>query len=223
MVFYFYLFTYKLETPEKDKDIEKIRFILEISYLNNVIYKAEFFDSIFIPNIIFKGIPVEIPQDEKRKNQKEKNNIKEQEKIDISPKENIPYSISCLIDSSEAPSWIKSDEVDWNIRVFSSDTLGFVKDTKKEESEKNIKDSWEINQPGRSNKAKYSRFLYIIKTKLEKNENLTSEEILFLQDFKNDKLKEETKKDINQENKLKNKKIYLSFQIKKFLLVLIIK
>lgn len=74
-----------------------------------------------------------------------------------------------------------NSDIYWVIRVFSSDSLAFVKDTIKEDGERTVKDSWEINQPGRSEKAKMARKKYIAEIKKNNGEILTPEEeqILF--------------------------------------------
>lgn len=50
----------------------------------------------------------------------------------------------------------------WFLKVISSETLGFVKDTEKEDKEKAIQKSWEDNEPGRALKAKKSRSKFLI-------------------------------------------------------------
>ena len=62
------------------------------------------------------------------------------------------------------------------IRVISSDNLGFVKDTSKEDSEKALKDSWEIGEIGRGDKAKKARLKHLLVDKQEKGETLSLEE-----------------------------------------------
>lgn len=168
-----------------------MRLSLEISNSTNKIYKTDFFESIIIPNIIFEGIPYPSQEEQLKtqkktgKNEKEK---KTQEEIQITEnskeKENIPYSIICTIDTSEAPSWIKTEEIEWSIRVFSSDSLAFVKDTSKEQFEKSLKDNWEIAQPGRALKAKTNRLKFVLENKFSQNEDLNKEEVKFLDYFK---------------------------------------
>jgi len=176
-----------------------MRLNLEIVYQNKLIYKTDFLESILIPNIIFEGIPI-MPALEIKENKKTGKNLitseKEKEKklameqaesqnIDSNKdKENIPYLITCTLDISEAPSWIKSEEIEWTIRIYSSETLAFVKDTSKEQFEKSLKDSWELNDPGRSLKARTARFKYIIDQKFAKNEILNREEAKYLEYFR---------------------------------------
>jgi len=62
--------------------------------------------------------------------------------------------------------------------------LAFVKDTTKLHSEKILKESWEINEPGRSLKAKTSRFKYILENKIINNDTINRDEVKFLEYFK---------------------------------------
>lgn len=86
------------------------------------------------------------------------------------------------MDLSECPSWLKdsskcqSERVGWSIRIFPSDTLGFLKNTIKEESEQALKDSWEISSLGRAERAKKARFLHLVKEKRNLGEILSEEE-----------------------------------------------
>lgn len=74
------------------------------------------------------------------------------------PPSNLPYRLIVTIDTSEAPSQYLSPnylkDIGWSIRVFSTDTLGFCRDTSKEDKEKEIISSWEENEPGRAELAK---------------------------------------------------------------------
>lgn len=175
-----------------------MRLTLEISHSNKKLYKTEFFESIIIPNILFEGNPSSAASEETQKvsnkkgggaaakasDKKEALNLEAQNLENFKEKENTPYSIICAVDASEAPFWLKSEEIEWSIRVFSSDSLAFVKDTSKEQFEKSLKDSWEVNEPGRALKAKTSRFKFILENKFTQNENLNKEEVKFLENFK---------------------------------------
>ena len=79
-------------------------------------------------------------------------------------------------------------EVGWIIRVISSDTLGFLKDTSKEDSEKALKDSWEISEQGRADKAKKARKKHLITILKEKGETLTEEQEKLLKEIRERKL-----------------------------------
>ena len=47
--------------------------------------------------------------------------------------------------------------INWFLTIFSTDTLAVVRDTTKEDREKEIKKSWEDKEQGRAEKAKKSR------------------------------------------------------------------
>lgn len=74
------------------------------------------------------------------------------------------------------------------IRVISSDTLGFLKDSSKEDSEKALKDSWETAELGRAEKAKKARKKHLIITKKEKGQTLTEEDEKLLKENRERKL-----------------------------------
>ena len=46
--------------------------------------------------------------------------------------------------------------------MYSSETLAIIKDTDKEDKEKALKVSWESNEPGRAEKAKKSRYKFLL-------------------------------------------------------------
>ena len=73
--------------------------------------------------------------------------------------------------------------------MFSSDTIGFVKDTTKEDAEEALKNAWEVEEPGRSNRAKKARMLFLAQDKQKKGKMLNDEELLILkQPFRERKL-----------------------------------
>jgi hypothetical protein len=77
------------------------------------------------------------------------------------------YVIQALFDLHEWPDCKTENpisvDISWHLKIYSSETLGIVKDTDKEDKEKALKASWETNEPGRAEKAKRSRlkFLYL--------------------------------------------------------------
>lgn len=101
------------------------------------------------------------------------------------------------------------------IRVTSSDTLCFVKDTSKEDSEKSLKESWEIMEAGRAEKAKKARKKYQLEVKFRSGNILTDDEDKILKEPRERKKtnintvieepKKETKgKQVKKEEKKKN-------------------
>jgi len=157
----------------------RIRCRIKIYKQAQLIFESDFFDFFTIPNLIFEGNPIfnadshVVNQNKQKQQQLQKkeseniNLIKEQEEL-INPP--IQYRLECTIDNNESSNFIfLESKIEWKISVFSSENIGFVKDTSKEDAEKAIIESWEINQPGRSQKAKLSRnkFMEEKKTSLE--------------------------------------------------------
>jgi hypothetical protein len=66
------------------------------------------------------------------------------------------------------------------LKVISSETIAFVKDTEKEDKEKAIQKSWEDAEAGRAGKAKKSRQKFLLQQKKNEGEALTEEEISIL-------------------------------------------
>lgn len=64
----------------------------------------------------------------------------------------------------------------WIAKVFTSEPLAFVRDTQKEDYERNIRKGWEDKEPGRSEKAKKSRQKYLLLLKKEQGVALTEQE-----------------------------------------------
>ena len=91
------------------------------------------------------------------------------------------YSIKCVFDKEQTPSWIVNPneykgDIYWKISVFSTDALTFIKNTIKEDKEKEVMESWEIAEPGRKAKAEKSRKKYFVNIKYNNGEVLSKEE-----------------------------------------------
>jgi len=75
------------------------------------------------------------------------------------------YVIQALFDLYEWPDCKTenpiSADITWHLKIYSSETLGIVKDTDKEDRERALKASWETSEPGRAEKAKRSRLKFI--------------------------------------------------------------
>lgn len=71
------------------------------------------------------------------------------------------YTLQAIFDLREWPeAKVRSDETEnifWFLTIFSSDTVGIVRDTAKEDRERAIKKSWEDKEPGRGANAKKAR------------------------------------------------------------------
>jgi hypothetical protein len=153
---------------------EKVRMKLELYRSGELLNTWDFYNGITLHHLYLEGVPY-IPPVKTGKGDKNEQ-----------PKEvpNIPYIMICYVDLTEVPFWLKnkstSSDIGWVIRVFSNETIGFVKDTSKEDMERALKESWEIAEPGRADKAKKSRAKYMIQLKKDKGEELTYEEEQFL-------------------------------------------
>lgn len=183
----------------------KLRLRLQLYVLKNsaqpeLLYTWEFYNCISLQNIILEGYPyIDKPLNDKRQTGKALNaNI---DNVLNTVNQPYPYLITCYVDLTEAQSILDMTDIGWVIRVFSSDSVGFVKDTSKEDSEKALKDSWEINEYGRAEKAKKSRLRFLAQNKQDKGQKLTPEEEFLL------KQERERKTTQNEENqKLSPKK-----------------
>ncbi len=157
----------------------------EIPTNRELIHTWDFYNNITINHIMLEHLP------------NTSTNPIEGEKVQKGAKDNstanngLPYLLVCYLDMKEMPEYMKvlhnnngngnqTDDsltnIGWVIRVFSSDTLGFVKDSTKDDSEKSLKDSWEISESGRAEKAKKSRLKFILSMRKKKGEVLTLEE-----------------------------------------------
>jgi len=96
------------------------------------------------------------------------------------------YVVRALFDLHEWPAGKtqneESDDITWQIKVYSSETLALIKDTDKEDREKALKASWEAEEPGRAEKAKLSRQRFLLRKKQLSGEELTEEELEVLQE-----------------------------------------
>ena len=112
------------------------------------------------------------------------------------------YSIKCVLDKEQTPSWMLNPneykgDVYWKISVFATDTLTFVKNTIKEDREKEVIESWEKAEPGRKIKAEKSRKKYLVNIKYKNGEVLSKEEEELISDKINIKRNEKIESDSN--------------------------
>jgi hypothetical protein len=168
---------------------EKIRMKVELYRNNELLNKWDFYTGLTLHHLYFEGVPY-IPPIKGAKGEL--------------PKEvpNVPYLMICYIDLSEMPNWLKKhntcSDIGWVIRVFSNETIGFVKDTSKEDMERALKESWEIAEPGRAEKAKKSRAKFLIQQKKDKGEELTFEEEQLLNEERERKTFIQTEENIDK-------------------------
>ena len=150
-----------------------IRVYFYFSAGNNLIFKKDFENQSLIRNLIL-----------------ESKNINPKDIKDANVSNNLileAYSIKCVLDKEQTPSWILNpneykDDIYWKISVFTTDALTFVKNTIKEDKEKEVMESWEIAEPGRKIKAEKSRKKYFVNIKFNNGEVLSKEEEELLSD-----------------------------------------
>ena len=144
-----------------------VRIYFYFSSGNKLIFKKDFENQSLIRNLILESKNIN-PKDIKDPNAS--NNLILE-----------AYSIKCVIDKEQTPSWLLNaneykGDVYWKISVFATDALTFVKNTIKEDKEKEVMESWEIAEPGRKAKAEKSRKKYFVKIKYNNGEVLSKEE-----------------------------------------------
>lgn len=164
----------KIEKPKIDKEKtkpkekekikrNKIHCLLKIFEGDDLIFSQNFYDYILIPNLCFKGIPLPNEFLSQNKNKKEPS----VEDLNYFNKMT-QYRILCYIEGVEIPKFLKNEnKLDWKIQVYSTDTIGFVKDTTKEDKERALINSWEINQVGRSQRAENARIKFVEERKFQ--------------------------------------------------------
>ncbi len=164
----------------------------------------EFFNETLVHHVTLEGAPwIEKPIETKKGHKNENslninNNTSNHNSLSPSITHPLPYLLVCYIDQTEAPEYMKeitgnilkmrNIDIFWTIRVFTTDTLGFVKDTTKEDSEKVLKVSWETNEQGRCEKSRKSRIRFLLQTKREKGATLTPEEEFILNEVRERKI-----------------------------------
>ena len=128
-----------------------VRMIFEYDNGDNKIFSKDFINKTLVRNLVIKGKPY--------RNMESKKNINY-------------YIIKCFIEPESAPNFLTNieeynDNFYWSIIVFSTEPVVFVKNTLKEDEENEIKNNWEINEPGRALKANLSREKFLIKKKIK--------------------------------------------------------
>lgn len=153
----------------KEPSLEFVSNSLKYSYSNqgDLVTQLDFYNDISIANINLNGDVLMKPQNEKKKLRKETDHSNSMS----TSKENYPYLLICHFDDSEIN--LISDivnntqnDIGYTIRVFSSDNIGFIADTSKEDHEKRMKDDWENKDEGRALRASKSRKKFLIYEKV---------------------------------------------------------
>jgi len=143
----------KEENKYQLKNKNKIHCLLKIYKGEELILSLDFYDNILLPNLTFKGIPIPIEQKGKKDTSVDDLNIFAKM---------TQYKIHCYLEGNDIPSYLQNENlIDWKIQVFSTDTIGFVKDTTKEDNERSLINSWEVKEAGRSQKAEHARIKFV--------------------------------------------------------------
>ena len=174
----------------EDTNIELIDKKFAHSLRGIKIQRYEFFNKLVIPNVTFEGGL--LPNDGK-KGAPARKSVAIQEELLPKP-QFYPYLLICYLDDTfDISNSIASHKLDWDIKVFSSDKLCFIKDMSKEDQEKLLKSNWEEKEPGRAEKAKISRKRFILENLKKKGGQLSEEELNILNN-------ERVRKDQKEEN-----------------------
>ena len=168
-----------------------------------------FYNDINLSNIVFysrKSTPKEETQlsDGNKKNEKKD----KKPKPAVKGKNNeslLPYVLICYV-NDRFNNKFKFDKIQWKMRIFSDNTISFVKDTSKLSHEEKIKNEWELNQPGRKLKASDSRKKYLIYGKKIHGGNLSEEEKQILEKERKRSNEVEKEEVVEDPKKQKHKK-----------------
>jgi hypothetical protein len=162
-----------------------------------LIKKYETFNTLIIPHLTLLGGLI-VPEGKS----KGKKNENEQPQSQI-----FPYLLICYIDESiEINNSIAKNELKWNIYIFSSDSVCFVKDTTKEEHERELKENWEVNEPGRASKAKSSRKRFLLEEEQKNGIEISEDDKKFLSTQRIRKTTNEDENVDKDNKKIDNKK-----------------
>ncbi len=157
---------------------------LQILKSNELLFEEEFFNQITIQNMLLNyesntdslNSDMGVTSNLNLTNQKTNINSTSAQNNNFS-KEIQPYLMICVIDLSELKIPKESlENLEWVLSVYGSEPVLFTKDTSKEDSEKFLKDDWEYNEPGRSDKARKSRLKHLILLKKNMGKILSPDE-----------------------------------------------
>ena len=166
--------------PEEQQLKFDIPLQLSLDYGEKNILKKNFINNTNIRNLSLKGKLINTKEKDKNKDKsKDKQKVFENNTNDNNKNET--YIIKCSLDPSDCPDYLKNfslykNDIYWKISVFSTNPICFVKNTMKEDLEESIKEGWEINHPGRAERARISRKKYLLNLKSKSGELLTLEE-----------------------------------------------
>ena len=201
----------------KEPSLDFIDNAMKFSYSNQgeLIRQWKFTNSLSISNFIFIGDV--LPDLKKKKNPSNKND-KNANEIEEEEKKLYPYVLLCYVDVQKLSDLNIPNDLGFIIRVYSSNSMAFIKDRTKEEHEKKLKERWEENDEGRGQLAIKSRKKFLVFAKNLKKEKLNENELKILNEDRQrrsaneiDHIIDENESKIN--NKMKKVKKYESKQI----------
>ena len=183
---------YQLDDKE-NKNIELLDNKYSYGLRGTLIYKFESYNTLIIPSLKLKGGLI-IPEKKGQKNQHQ-----------IPETIYYPYLLICYINS---PEYLNINNINWKIKIFSSDNLCFIPDSSKEENERLMKNEWEENEPGRSNLAKISRKRYLLEKIIKEGGELNNEDKEIINNKRIRKItkEKEEEQNINNNNNIKGQK-----------------
>ena len=195
-----------IKEPNINFEMNSIHF--SYSNIGHLIKKWNFYNDITLSNIVFnikKSNPKDEPQISDDRNS-DKNKIKKPKTNSGQEKEQIlPYVLICYV-NDRFNNKFSFENIKWNIKVFSDNTISFVKDISKTSHEEKIKEDWETNQPGRKLLASDSRKRYLLFEKKNNGLELSKEEKQFLSVERKRNIIELNKEILDKNPKNKNKK-----------------
>ena len=192
----------------KEPSLDFIDNAMKFSYSNQgeLIRQWKFTNSLSIANYIFIGDI--LPDLKKKKNPGNKNDKNVNDNEEEENKKLFPYVLLCYVDVQRLSDLNIPNDFGYTIRVYSSNSIAFIKDKTKEEHEKKLKEKWEENDEGRGKLALKSRKKYLVFAKNLKKEHLNENELKILNEERQRRTANEIDHIIDEnEGKYNNNKI----------------
>ena len=163
----------------KEPSLDFIDNAMKFSYSNQgeLIRQWKFTNSLSISNFIFIGDVLPDLKKKKSTGGKTEKNSSENEEEE---KKLYPYVLLCYVDVQKLSDLNIPNDLGFVIRIYSSNSIAFIKDRTKEEHEKKMKEKWEENDEGRGELAVKSRKKFLVFAKNLKKEKLSENELKIL-------------------------------------------
>ena len=187
----------------KEPSLDFIDNAMKFSYSNQgeLIKQWKFTNSLSISNFIFIGDI--LPDLKKKKNPGNKNDKNANDNESDENKKLYPYVLLCYVDVQKVSDLNIPNDFGYTIRIYSSNSIAFIKDKTKEEHEKKLKEKWEENDEGRGKLAIKSRKKFLVFAKNLKKEKLNENELKILNEERQRRTANEIEHIID-ENEVKN-------------------